>query len=72
LFALSNPGGGVASAAMGCLANLVTGYLLSRLGGYAFAVHGFFCGAAVFAVASAYFVLKASRNLDYRYCALAG
>jgi hypothetical protein len=72
LFALSSPGGAVVSAAAGCLANLLAGYFLSRLGGYEFAVYGFFAGAAVFAASSAVFVHKAFRNVDYRYCALAG
>ena len=72
LFALSSPGGGVVSAAAGCLANFLAGYLLSRLGGYQFAVYGFFSGAAVFAATSAVFVHKAFRNVDYRYCALEG
>jgi hypothetical protein len=71
LFALSSPSGAVVSAAVGCGVNLAMGYVLSRLGGYEFAVYGFFAGSAMFAACSMGFTVGAFRTLDHRYCALA-
>ena len=72
LFALSNPSGAVTCATLGCLANLIAGYLLSRLGGYEHSAQGFYLGTTIFAVSSGVFVIRAFQRLDYRYCALAG
>jgi hypothetical protein len=72
LFGLSSPLAAVRSAAIACLADLAVGYVCSRLGGYEYAVLGFFAGGAVFAGVSTVFLTRAFRELDYRYFAIAG
>jgi hypothetical protein len=71
LFGLSSPSAAVRSAAVGCLANLAIGYIFSRVGGYEHAVFGFLGGGVAFAALSTMDVMRAFRELDYRYFAAA-
>jgi hypothetical protein len=71
LFGLSSPGAAVRSATLACLANLAIGYIFSRVGGYEHAVFGFLGGGVAFATLSTMDVMRAFRELDYRYFAAA-
>jgi len=71
LFGLSRSSCALQAIASACCANLVTGYLASRLGGYELAVSGFTCGAIVFAVVAGRHCVETFRRLDYYYLAAA-
>jgi len=71
LFALGRPRPVLLSVAVGALASLCAGYLLSRTGSYDAAVVGFLVGAFLFAALSGQAVLAAFRRLDAHYYASA-
>lgn len=71
LFALSLPRAVLPAVVLGTVANAVTGYVLSRLVSYDWAVVGFTAGAIVFGFVSSSAVLRRFRNLDYHYFASA-
>lgn len=62
LFALSRPWTVLGALGSACLANLLIGYLFSRIGGYQFSAAGFALGAAVLAVLTTRSTL---RTLDH-------
>ncbi len=72
LFALSCPKYVLTAIGCACVANLGTGYLLSRFGGYEQAVIGFTVGAVLFAAISTGYSLRTLRRLDYYYLTSAG
>jgi hypothetical protein len=69
LFGLSGAASAVIATAAGCVADIALGYVLSRLGTYHYAVFGFVAGSSVFAFVSTRSIIRAFRDLDYRYFA---
>jgi hypothetical protein len=65
LFALSQPVRVLRAIGAGCLANLTTGYLASRIGSYPDASIGFLLGALLFAALSTQQVLSVFHRLDF-------
>jgi hypothetical protein len=71
LFALSRPGLVLAATCSALLANICSGYLISRLLSYDLAIIGFDLGACVLACISGWFCHRVAVNFDYHYFASA-
>jgi hypothetical protein len=69
LFALSRPELALATVGWALLADVCTGYLLSRLFSYHFAVVGFDAGACVFALVSMLYCRRLLTSFDYHFFA---
>ncbi len=70
-FALSRPVSPLISVVAGLAANVIIGYLFSRVGTYNDAVYGFAAGSAVFAILTTILYLRLSRSVDYSHFASA-
>jgi hypothetical protein len=65
LFSLSTPNAVSKVMEYAILTNIITGFLLSRIYNFYFAVFGLIFGAIVFCVGTCYYVVKVLNNLDY-------
>jgi hypothetical protein len=68
-FALSRPRFVLFSAGAGLVVDIVCGYILSRVGGYQYAVYGFAAGSAVFALLTIWFFVDHTRTIDHHHYA---
>lgn len=66
-FWLSRPRLAILAITPALIVDALVGFILSRSIGYAWAVVGFTCGAAVFAIFSLVLALRILHNLDYYY-----
>ena len=71
LFAITQASRAALATLAACAANITIAYFASRIGGYSFAVLGFFIGGLLFAALSGAYVVKSFRSLDYHYFAAA-
>ena len=68
-FALSRPRFVLAPAAAGLFVDVTSGYLLSRIGDYHYAVYGFAAGSAVFGILTTWMFLDHTRTIDHHHYA---